>query len=414
MSTEITNPAGAPLTTGERSTAVSESLKRFARIARHTDRKKGIRAYRTHVKRDPVIPLLFVLVFILPTLTMVGYFYFVASDRYVTEARFALRPALGNVDKVDSEKTGNDSSLPKQMIIQDTIITANYIESRQMIETLEKQMPVREMFTRDSIDTFSRGPQNAPIERFLRYWTKRVVTSVDNHSGIVTLSVSAFDPEDSYRIAQALIAESERKMNELSLKARQAAVSETTRELARAEERMIKTRLAVRELRNAGGVLDATATNNSNLLMVSELRKQRIDLAVQLTLGLRDLAPDTRPIRDLKTQIRDLDDNIEKIERQTASTDPNQKKVLADLLGQFEAYDNQRKDAEEYYGRVLAAHESARILAARQVEFFTPVVEPSPPVSSTEPKRALWSSISALMAMALFGLSVVIRKYVFS
>ncbi|SFK50709.1 capsule biosynthesis protein [Methylorubrum salsuginis] len=414
MSTEITNPSGANLTTGERSKAVTESLKRFARIARQSDRKQGIRAYRTHVKRDPVIPLLFLLVFVLPTLTMVGYLYLVASDRYVTEARFALRPALGNVDKVQSEKTGEDSSLPKQMIIQDTIITANYIDSRQMVETLEKQLPVREMFTRDSIDMFSRGPQDAPIERFMRYWSKRVATSIDTHSGIVTLTVSAFDPEESYKLAQALLAESERKMNELSIRARNAAVGETNRELAHAEQRMIKTRMAVRELRNAGGVLDAAATNTTNLTMISELRKQRIDLAVQLTLGLRDLGPDTRPIRDIKTQIRDLDENIEKIERQMATTDPNQKKVLADLLSQFEAYDNQRKDAEDYYSKVLAANEAARILAARQIEFFTPVVEPIVPVSSTEPKRALWSSICALAAMALFGLSVVIRKYVFS
>lgn len=414
MSTEITTPSGAPLSTGERSTAVSESLKRFARIARQSDRKQGIRAYRTHIKRDPIIPLLFVLVFVLPTLTMTGYFYLFASDRYVTEAKFALRPALGSVDKIDADKTGTDSSVPKQMIAQDTLITSNYIDSRKMVEVLEKQMPVREMFSRDSIDMFSRGPQDVPIERFMRYWSKRVTTSIDTHSGIVTLNVAAFDPEESHKLAQAIVAESERMVNELSVKARKAALVETNRELALAEERMIKTRMAVRELRNSGGVLDAVATNTANLTMTSELRKQRIDLAVQLTLGLRDLAPDTRPIRDIKTQIRDIDDNIEKIERQTASTDPNQKKVLADLLGQFEAYDNQRKDAETYYGKVLAANEAARIMADRQVEFFTPVVEPIMPVSSTEPKRALWSSITAIMAMMMFGLSVVIRKYIFS
>lgn len=414
MSTEVSTPSGANLTTGERSKAVAESLKRFARIARHTDRKKGIRAYRTHIKRDPVIPLLFVVVFLLPTLAVTGYLYFVASDRYVTEARFALRPALGNVDKVDSDKTGTDSSMSKQMIIQDTLITSNYIDSRTMVETLEKQMPIREMFTRESIDFLSRGPQEAPIERFMRYWPKRVYTSTEATSGIVTLTVSAFDPVESYRLAQAILAESERKVNELSEKARKAALAETTRELANAEERMIRTRVAVRELRNRGGVLDAAATNATNLTMISDLRKQRIDLAVQLTLGLRDLAPDTRPIRDIKTQIRDLDETIDKIERQMASTDPTQKKVLSDLLGQFEAYDNQRKDAEDYYGRVLSAHESARILASRQVEFFTPVVEPTLPASSVEPKRALWASIATLAAMLMFGLSVVIRKYVFS
>ncbi len=171
MSTEISSPSGAPLSTADRSTAVAESLKRFARIARQSDHKKGIRAYQTHIRRDPWIPVLFLLLFLLPTLATAGYFYLIASDRFITEARFALRPALGNVDKVQSEETGNNSSLAKQMVAQDTLITTGYIGSRQMIETMERQMPVREMFSRDSIDYFSRATADDPIEKFMRYWT---------------------------------------------------------------------------------------------------------------------------------------------------------------------------------------------------------------------------------------------------
>lgn len=411
MSTEISSPAETGLTTGDRSKAVAESLKRFARIARQSDHRRGIRAYKTHVRRDPWVPILFVILFVLPVALVGGYFYLVASDRFVTEARFALRPALGNVDKVDSEKTGSDDSLPRQMIAQDTLITMNYIASRQMVETLERQMPVRDLFTRDSIDYLSRAKSDVPIERFMRYWGYRVVTKLDSHAGIITLTVAAFDPTESFELAKAILAESERMVNDLSIKARNAAMAETNRELALAEERMLKTRQAVRELRNRGGVLDAKATNTNNLTMIAGLRKQRIDLAVQLSLGLRDLSSDARPIKDIKAQIRDLDDNIEKIERQTASSDPNEQQILSDLLTQFEAYDNQRKDAEAYYTKVLSANEAARVLAARQIEFFTPVVEPVMPLSSIEPRRAFFTSIAAIVALLVFGLAVVIRKY---
>ncbi|WP_232632041.1 capsule biosynthesis protein [Methylobacterium sp. Leaf118] len=415
MTTEISSPTGSGLTTGDRSTAVAESLKRFARIARQSDHRKGIRAYKTHVRRDPWVPALFVLLFVLPLTLVAGYLYLVASDRYVTEARFALRPALGNVDKVNSEKTGDDDSQtnPRQMIIQDTLITMNYIASRQMVETLERQRPVRDLFTRESIDYLSRAKPDVPIERFMRYWNHRIETKLDTTAGIITLTVAAFEPAESFDLAKAILAESERMVNELSIKARNAALTETIRELAVAEERMLKTRIAVRELRNRGGVLDAKATNTSNLTMLAALRKQRIDFSVQLGLGMRDLSADARPIRDLKAQIRDLDDNIEKIERQTASSDPNEQRILSDLMTQFEAYENQRKDAETYYAKVLSAHEAARILASRQVEFFTPVVEPIMPLSSTEPRRALWTSITAIVALLVFGLAVVIRKYSF-
>lgn len=414
MSTEISSPSGAKLTTADRSTAVTESLKRFARIARQNDHKRGIRAYQTHVRRDPWIPGLFLLLFALPTLVTAGYFYLIASDRYVTEARFALRPALGTVDKVQSEETGNNSSIAKQMIAQDTLITTNYIESRQMIETMERQLPVREMFSRDSIDYFSRAAADDPIEKFMRYWRKRVAVHVDSNGGIVSLKVSAFDPQESYNLTRALLDESERMVNELSLRARNDAVAESNRELKNAEARLLTTQRAMRDLRNRAGVLDVQSANKNNLTVIGELRKKRIDLSVQLTLSLRDLAPERRQIQDLKAQIQELDDNIEKIERQMTSTDPEQRRLLSEAMTEFEALEAERKNALLYYNKVLAASEQARIVANRQIEFFTPVVNPVVPVSAIEPRRHLFTSIVALVAMALFGLSVVIRKYLYS
>lgn len=414
MSTEISSPSGAPLTTADRSTAVSESLKRFARIARQSDHKKGIRAYQTHIRRDPWIPVLFLLLFLLPTLVTAGYFYLIASDRFITEARFALRPALGNVDKVQSEETGNNNSLAKQMVAQDTLITTGYIGSRQMIETMERQMPIREMFGRDSIDFFSRISVDEPIELFMRYWHKRVTTSVDANGGIISLKVAAFDPEESYRLARALLDESERMVNELSLKARNAALTESNRELKNAEARLHTVQRAMRDLRNRSGVLDAQIVSKNNLSVIGELRKKRIDLSVQLNQSLRDLAPERRQIQDLKAQIQDLDDNIEKIERQMTSTDPEQRRLLSEAVTEFEALESERKNALLYHNKVLAASEQARIVANRQIEFFTPVVAPVVAVSAIEPRRHLITSIVALVAMAVFGLSVVIRKYLYS
>jgi capsular polysaccharide transport system permease protein len=51
------------------------------------------------------------------------------------------------------------------------------------------------------------------------YWHKRVTTSVDSNGGIISLKVAAFDPQESYTLTRALLDESERMVNELSLKA---------------------------------------------------------------------------------------------------------------------------------------------------------------------------------------------------
>ncbi len=296
------------------------------------------------------------------------------------------------------------------MVAQDTLITNEYIHSRPMIEAIEAKLPIREWFSRDSIDYFSRFDAEKPIEKFLRYWKRRVGVDVESGSGIMSLTVEAFDPDESLAIAKAVMTEAERMVNDLSVKAREDAVAESSRELKIAEDRMTKIRLAMRDLRNREGVLDAQKSNEANLKIVSELRAARINLAVQLAIGQRDLGPESRRIIDIKQQIKDLDENIARIERQSASQDPEQKRLLSDALTRFEALENDRKNAEKYYQQVLTAHERARIVAARQIEFFSPIVEPVKAESSVEPRRILLISLVTAGAAVLFAASMFARK----
>ena len=205
MNMEIRKAEGQPLTTADRQQAITESLRQIARMSRFADRKKGIRSYQTSVKSDPWIPILFVVCFVLPTLVGAIYFGLIASDRYVTEARFAIRPALGASEKGSSESGGASSGVPNQMVAQDMLITREYILSRPMLEFLEAQLPLRAWFSGDNIDYFSRFDPDKPIEKFLRYWKRRVSVDVEAGSGIMSVSVEAFDPDQSLTIALSLI-----------------------------------------------------------------------------------------------------------------------------------------------------------------------------------------------------------------
>ncbi|UMY17845.1 capsule biosynthesis protein [Methylobacterium organophilum] len=414
MSIETPVPQGQPLTTADRSSAVAESLRQIARVTRYVDRKKGIRSYQTHVKRDPWIGILFALLFVLPSATSLVYFGLIASDRYVTEFRFAIRPAIGGADKAaggDKEDVGTNSGVSQAMLTQDTLIASEYISSRPMIEALEKQMPVREMFSRSDIDWFSRFNPEKPMERFVKYWRWRIKPTIDSSSGIIAVTVEAFTPEESYALAKAILAEAERMTNDLSMRSREDALAESRRELGYAEERMAKARVAMRDLRNREGVLDADKANEANLTVISKLRETKINLVVQLNLIAKDLSPDNRRILDLKAQIRDLDENIDRLEHELASQTPERRKVLANAMTQFEALTNERKDAELYYVKVLAASEKARIIAARNIEFFSPIVVPIMPNSADQPKSLLWISATIGGSALAFALAYALRKF---
>jgi capsular polysaccharide transport system permease protein len=412
MNMEIRNAEGQPVTTADRQQAIAESLRQIARMSRFADRKKGIRSLQTSTKSDPWVPILFVLCFVLPTLAGAVYFGLIASDRYVTEARFAIRPAIGSSDKGtggSESSSGGAADASGQMVSQDRLITREYILSRPMLEILEAQLPLRSWFSGDNVDYFSRFDPEKPIEKFLRYWQRRVSVTSEG-SGILSVTVEAFDPDQSLAIARAVMKEAERMVNDLTVKTRSDAVAESKRELVLAGEQMNKIRLATRDLRNREGTLDAQKANEVNLKMVAEMRSSRINLASQLAIGQRDLGPGSRRIQDIKQQIKDLDDNIAQIERQSAGERSDQKQLLSDAMTRFESLEHDRKTAEKYYQQVLTAYERARIIAGRQIEFFSPIAEPARAESAVEPRRLLMICLITLGSAALFGAAMFARK----
>ncbi|SEP18676.1 capsular polysaccharide transport system permease protein [Methylobacterium sp. ap11] len=410
MTIDARNPEGKALSPADRSRMIGEALRQAARVSRFSNpNKTTIRTIRAHRRRDIVTPLLFLFLFVLPSVGSAVFFGLYLSDRYVTDARFALRPAIGGAEKAAPDAVGTSSSVPAQMIAQDSMIVGEYIKSRTMIETLERSLPLRQMFSRSDIDAYSRFDPEKPIEKLVKYWADRVKVTIET-SGLIGVSINAFDPDDSLTLSRAVLAESERLVNQLTVRARNDALAESEREMKRAEERLTKLHLAVRDLRNRDGVLDAQKSNDTNLKMIAEIRSQRIGLAVKLSLLQRDLRDDSRSIQDLKAQIAQLDDTIARIEREAANQDPDQRRVLSATLTRFEELDAERKTAEKYYSATIASRERSRMIADRQIEFFSMIVEPVRAESAQQPRRTLFIAISVAVSALAFGLSILTRK----
>ncbi|ACL57034.1 capsule polysaccharide transporter [Methylobacterium nodulans] len=411
MTVDARNPTGQPLNPAERSRLVSESLRQMARVSRYNDPRQQLREARALRRRDFITPILFVALVVLPCLIGLAVFGFYLSDRYVTEVNFAIRPAFGATEATHNKDGGGAAGNLNQMIAQDTHLASEYITSRQMVEAIERQLPLREMFSRDSIDWFSRFDPDRSIEKLVRYWRSRVAVKVEGTSGIISVTVNAFDPHDSVAISKAILTESERRMNELTAKARQDALAESDHALQRAEGRLTELQIVEWGLRNRAGVLDAQKTNEANVKMIAQVREQRINLAVKLALLQRDLKDNARSIQDLKAQIAQLDATIAGLESEATTQDPSQHKVLADALTRFEQLNVDRKNAQTFYGLVIAARERARMIADRQIEFFTVVVEPSLPQSPQLPRRALWIGVVVAGSALAFGLSIMLRMH---
>src|ERR1700687_5924671 len=168
-----------------------------------------------------------ILAVVIPAFMAILYLAFIASDQYVAEARFAVRTSQidgGGGDKLLSMLgSGLGSSMPA-LAGQDPYIVTGYIHSRAIVDDLSQQLDLRAIFTRPGSDFWARLKRNASIEDLVDYWNGMVTADVDVPSGIVTVAARAFRQEDALALSQAIIAASEKLVNEVSARARHDAM----------------------------------------------------------------------------------------------------------------------------------------------------------------------------------------------
>ena len=192
---------------------------------------------------------LFVVLVAIPNVTAILYFGFMASDQFVSEAKFTV--SSGAIPKLDG--FGSVTGIPSMMIIQDTQIITNYIESRTMVEELERQLNLRELYSSQEIDWWARFKKNYPIEKFTDYWVKMVEAKISFPAGIVTLTVRAFAPVDAKHVADTVVSHCETLINNLNERMRQDTVRASEQDMRRAAGQLKIARLNLEQARNAEG-----------------------------------------------------------------------------------------------------------------------------------------------------------------
>jgi capsular polysaccharide transport system permease protein len=151
---------------------------------------------------------------IVPTLLASIYYGFIASDIYISEAKYSVRSnsesgASGFLQSVVSLGSP-DSSFEDALIIQE------YISSRDMLHELDKRLGLREHFSSKNLEVLSRMANDASTEDFLIYYRKMTEIGVDSSANIITIRTHSFDPQMSQNIAREIIGLSEKLVNKLS------------------------------------------------------------------------------------------------------------------------------------------------------------------------------------------------------
>ena len=181
-------------------TDMRDDLPEFADRATERPRRPGAAAVFSY-------RFSFVALVLLPSLAATVYLLFFASDQYAAEARFAVRAAQFESAKSSSDSAKTAFSQPAasipSMASQDAYVIASYIRSAAVFADLPANLDPRVIYSRPEADFWAKLPAHASLEKLTDYWRSMVTTYVDGPSGVVTVSVRAFRPDDARELAAA-------------------------------------------------------------------------------------------------------------------------------------------------------------------------------------------------------------------
>lgn len=382
--------------------AVSRALRRAARESRRPPpivaggggrARRGDRAFRLG------LVLSLVLMVALPVVGAGIYWGGIASDQYASEVKFTLRVA----ESTPLDGLGGLAGLAGTRQQQEALILANYIESSSAVQDLSSRIDFPRTYGHASIDYFSRLEEGATIEKATTYWRRRVNVKVDAPSGIVTVNVRAFSPEESVAVANQIVALSEKLVNALADRPRQDAYAAAKRELELAAADLKRATRQMRDARNVEGVLDAGAAADAINKVVTSLRLQLAETESALD-ALGPAGQASPQVKVQKSRAEALRKQIQAYSQQIAGR--GDQGSLADSVGALSAAQTDLDVARRRYADAAAAYEATRIDLETRRAYVVAFVKPSLAQESTYPRRWLEWLIIVLPGLLAWSIGV--------
>ena len=118
------------------------------------------------------------------------------------------------------------------------MIVNNFLTSAEAMQSLDRKIGLRRMWSADSIDFLSRLSPNASQEDLQRYFQHHVEVVADPTDPVIELKVQAFSPADAQLIAKTLVQLAQQKLNEAHLQMQRRARIRSCSEVDQAQQKL--------------------------------------------------------------------------------------------------------------------------------------------------------------------------------
>jgi len=319
---------------------------------------------------------------LLPTLLAAIYFFGMAAAQYVSESRYIVRARTQSATSLLGEAL---NSAGFRAASEDATAMKDFLLSHDAVDGLRQQMDLVGMFRRPEADIWARmWFDNPQSERLVDYYRTRVTAIIDSSSGITTLTVRSFRPQDSLEINRALLSLGEGLVNRLNRRIVEDTVENSRREVARGEQRITAATQAISEFRERERALDPSRSAVLAVETIGRLEGQLATARGELQALQNFARPNNPQVLNLQNRIQALQTQVTEERRRTSTIGTE------GFTEQVAAFERLRLEAE-FGGRQLTAAtaglERALADAQRQQLYLQRVVEPNLAERNRYPKR---------------------------
>ena len=345
--------------------------------------------------RHYLMGLSFLVVVLLPIFIAAAYLWGKAADQYASTVGFSVRreEASAALDVL-----GGLTGLSKSSS-SDTDILYEYLRSQKLVDDMDAELNLRAIWSKPQGDpVFSFNPTGS-AEDLLDYWRSMVRTSYDGSTGLIEVRVLAFTPEEATTIAQAVLDESSRMINDLSASAREDSVRYAREELTVVQDRLRTAREAITAFRVKNQIVDPTTDFQTQAGLLGILENRLAEAQIELELLGDATGTDPRLVQ-AKRRIEVIEARIAAERSKVgASGAADGQKDYAALAADYERLAVDREFAERAYVAALATYDSAMAESQRKSRYLAAHIMPTKAETSRYPERL---SMLGLIALFLF------------
>jgi len=351
----------------------------------------------------------FLLCVLTPALLVGVYSLFWKTPTYMSEARLAVQSADRGSDVAASglssimKKIGGGAAIFDR---GDIFGVRDYVLSRDIILSLGGPKRLVEIFGKSNVDPLSRLESDASIEDAWEYWQGKVTAYADTSSNILILRVNAFDPADAKSLLEEIAANSEKLINEITLKQRAQTLAMADEQVRRSSEAVAEARTQLLNFQQQTGVIEPIETVSHIAELIGKLDMEKIDL--EIDLGTRDksgLRNDSKrneielKIEALSAQIADLENKLVGAQRSDS---------MLSILRQFELLKLNEEFQTQLYTINRNSYEQARRALEEQQKFLIVIVKPVLPQEPANWHPLRDALLTLFGALVLWGIAALI------